>query len=116
MSQQCDNNDIIRKLQTSPYNALPLLCTHFQVAVNFDFFHNMGDGFEFSTIELCQVPSCGRNKGGSAFSKGPGSDFSKDPGPGPGPVYKVCHIKVHNAPARSTEPARLHYVFSYIVL
>ena len=36
----------------------------------------MGNGFEFSTIELCQV----RNKGGSAFSKDPGSDFSKDPG------------------------------------
>ena len=22
----------------------------------------MGDGFEFNTIELCQVPSCGRNR------------------------------------------------------
>ena len=29
-----------------------------------------------------------RNKGESAFSKGPGSEFSK--GPGSGPVYKVC--------------------------
>ena len=49
-------------------------------------FHKMGD--EFSTIELCQVPSCGRNKGGSAFYKGPWSVFSENPGPGP--VYKVC--------------------------
>ena len=47
-------------------------------------FHKIGNGFEFSTIELCHIPSCGRNKGGSAFSKGPGSDFSKGPGPGSG--------------------------------
>ena len=28
----------------------------------------------------------------SAFSKGPGSNFSKGPGPGPGPLYNVCPI------------------------
>ena len=27
---------------------------------------------------------------GSAFSKGLGSTFSEGPGPGPGPLYKVC--------------------------
>ena len=25
-------------------------------------FHKIGNGFELSTIELCQVPSCGRNR------------------------------------------------------
>ena len=28
----------------------------------------------------------------SAFSKGPGSNFSKGPCPGPGPLYNVCPI------------------------
>ena len=27
---------------------------------------------------------------GSAFAKGPGSAFSEVPGPGLGPLYKVC--------------------------
>ena len=31
---------------------------------------------------------------GTAFSKGPGSLFSEDPGPGPGPFYKVCRKPV----------------------
>ena len=31
---------------------------------------------------------------GTAFSKGPGSLFSEDPGPGPGPLYKVCRKPV----------------------
>ena len=30
---------------------------------------------------------------GSVFSKCPGSVFSEGPGPGPGPLYKVCHLK-----------------------
>ena len=30
---------------------------------------------------------------GSIFSKGPGSVFSEDPCPGPGPFYKVCREK-----------------------
>ena len=29
---------------------------------------------------------------GSAFSKFPGSAFSKGPGPGPGPLFKVCQF------------------------
>ena len=29
----------------------------------------------------------------SAFSKGPGSVFSEGPGPGPGPLYKVCPLQ-----------------------
>ena len=33
---------------------------------------------------------------GSAFSKSPGSAFSEDPGPGPGPLYKVCRWKYSN--------------------
>ena len=30
----------------------------------------------------------------SAFSKGLGSAFSEGPRPGPGPLYKVCPVKV----------------------
>ena len=29
---------------------------------------------------------------GSAFSKGSGSAFSEGPGPGTGPLYKVCRV------------------------
>ena len=33
---------------------------------------------------------------GPAFSKDPGSAFSEGTGPGPGPLYKVCHYKVND--------------------
>ena len=41
---------------------------------------------------------------GSAFSKGPWSGFSKGPGPGPRPLYKVCHVEsIQEAAKLSTD-------------
>ena len=40
----------------------------------------------------------------SAFSKGPSSGFSKGPGPGPRPLYKVCHVEsIQEAAKLSTD-------------
>ena len=49
--------------------------------------------FEINTLQFVKNESLTHtvNFGiGSAFSKGPGSAFSEDSGPGPGPLYKVC--------------------------
>ena len=49
--------------------------------------------FEISTLEFVKNESLTQTVDfgiGSAFSKGPGSAFSGDSGPGPGPLYKVC--------------------------
>ena len=53
--------------------------------------------FEISTLEFAKNESLNHtiNFGiGSAFSKGPGVAFSEGPvpGPGPGPLYKVCRF------------------------
>ena len=50
--------------------------------------------FESSTLEFVKNESLTftMNFGiGSAFSKGLESAFSEGLGPGPGPLYKVCH-------------------------
>ena len=51
--------------------------------------------FKVSTLKLVQNESLSHrvNFGvGYNFSKGPGSAFSESPGPGLGPLYKVCHL------------------------
>ena len=55
--------------------------------------------FESSTLEFVKNEFLAKtvNFGiESAFSKGQGSVFSKDPGPGPGPFYKVCWYRRTN--------------------
>ena len=50
--------------------------------------------FEISNLEFVKHESLTHTMNfaiGSAFSKGLGSTFSESPGPGPAPLYKVCH-------------------------
>ena len=54
--------------------------------------------FEISTLKFVKIKFLTHtvNFGiGCTFSKGPGSAFYEDPGPGPGPLYKVCHCQLY---------------------
>ena len=56
--------------------------------------------FEISTLEFIKNEFLTNtvNVGiGSTFSKRPGSPFLEDPDSGPGPLFKVCHVNLHES-------------------